>query len=156
MQETLVQFLGREDPLENGQATHSVFWPGEFHELYSSWGRKESDMTERLSFSLHFHTCFINLNSLNSLNWNRMFEIDGFILDSYASIGSWVCSPSQSSCQSKKRWKEKEGLGMVSQGSISTGSSQAMIISLALNWSLFSNRSYFKCSPLKIILDSSA
>ena len=30
-----------------------VFWPGEFRRLYSSWGRKESDTTERLS--LHFH-----------------------------------------------------------------------------------------------------
>ena len=29
-----------------------VFWPGEFHVLYSPWGCKESDMTERLS--LHF------------------------------------------------------------------------------------------------------
>ena len=23
-----------------------VFWPGEFHGLYSPWGRKELDMTE--------------------------------------------------------------------------------------------------------------
>ena len=30
-----------------------VFWPGEFHGLYSPWGRKESDTTERLSF-IHF------------------------------------------------------------------------------------------------------
>ena len=29
-----------------------VFWPGEFHGLYSPWGRKESDMTEWLSLSL--------------------------------------------------------------------------------------------------------
>ena len=28
-----------------------VFWPGEFHELYSSWGPKELDMTERLLLS---------------------------------------------------------------------------------------------------------
>ena len=28
-----------------------VFWPGEFHGLYSSWGRKELDTTERLSLS---------------------------------------------------------------------------------------------------------
>ena len=28
-----------------------VFWPGEFHGLYSPWGRKESEMTERLSLS---------------------------------------------------------------------------------------------------------
>ena len=44
--------LGREDPLEKGKATHSVFWPGEFHGLYSPWGRKESDTTERLAISL--------------------------------------------------------------------------------------------------------
>ena len=29
----------------------SVFGPGEFHGLYSPWGRKESDTTERLSLS---------------------------------------------------------------------------------------------------------
>ena len=29
-----------------------VFWPGEFHGLYSPWGCEESDMTEGLSFSL--------------------------------------------------------------------------------------------------------
>ena len=28
-----------------------VFWPGEFHGLYSPWGCKESDVTERLSLS---------------------------------------------------------------------------------------------------------
>ena len=31
MQEIPVQSLGREDPQENGMATHSVFLPGEFH-----------------------------------------------------------------------------------------------------------------------------
>ena len=29
-----------------------VFWPGEFHGLYSPWSRKESDTTERLSLTL--------------------------------------------------------------------------------------------------------
>ena len=28
-----------------------VFWPGEFRALYSPWGHKESDTTERLSLS---------------------------------------------------------------------------------------------------------
>ena len=28
-----------------------VFWPVEFHRLYSPWGRKELDTTERLSLS---------------------------------------------------------------------------------------------------------
>ena len=47
--ETWVQSLDWEDPLEKGKATTPVFWPGEFHGLYSSWGLKELDMTERLS-----------------------------------------------------------------------------------------------------------
>ena len=49
MQETWVWSLGWED-LEKGKAIRTpVFWPGEFHELYSSWGFKESDTTEQLS-----------------------------------------------------------------------------------------------------------
>ena len=52
MQETWVQSLGWEDPLEKGKATHSTFWPGEFHGLYSLWDPKKSDPTERLSLSL--------------------------------------------------------------------------------------------------------
>ena len=49
MQKTWVWSLGGEDPLEKGMTTHSVFWSGEFHGMYSSWGYKELDMTERLS-----------------------------------------------------------------------------------------------------------
>ena len=30
-----------------------VFWPGEYHGLYSPWGRKESDTTEQLSPHIH-------------------------------------------------------------------------------------------------------
>ena len=33
MQETLVRFLGQEDPLEKGKTTHSSILPGEFHGL---------------------------------------------------------------------------------------------------------------------------
>ena len=33
-----------------------VFWPGEFHGLYSPWGRKELNTSEQLS--LHFKDCF--------------------------------------------------------------------------------------------------
>jgi hypothetical protein len=34
-----------------------AFWPGEFHGLYSPWGHKELDVTERLSFHFfkHYH-----------------------------------------------------------------------------------------------------
>ena len=57
--ETTVRFLGREDPLEKTMAPHSstpawkIPWmeePGG----YSPWGRKESDMTERLQFLFTF------------------------------------------------------------------------------------------------------
>ena len=56
IQETQVQSLGQEDPLEKEMAAHSrtlawkILWmeePGR----HSPWGRKESDTTERL----HFH-----------------------------------------------------------------------------------------------------
>ena len=53
MQETWVQSLGWEDPLERERLLTPVFWPGEFHGLYSPWGHKESDMTDMFTF--HFH-----------------------------------------------------------------------------------------------------
>ena len=45
MQETWVQLLGREDPLEKEMTTHSLFLPGESHGQrslagYSPWGCK--------------------------------------------------------------------------------------------------------------------
>ena len=36
-----------------------VSWSGEFHELYSPWGRKELDMTERLWLTFPFYSQFI-------------------------------------------------------------------------------------------------
>ena len=56
MKQTQVQFLGQEDPLEQGMAPHSsiLAWriprteePGGL----SLWGHKESDMNEQLTFS---------------------------------------------------------------------------------------------------------
>ena len=51
MQETLVGFLGGEDPLEKEMATTPVFLPGESQGWGSLvgcclWGRTESDTTE--------------------------------------------------------------------------------------------------------------
>ena len=45
-----------------------VFWPGEFHELYSPWGRKELDMTERLSPPLSFQTRVCQITSKSPAN----------------------------------------------------------------------------------------
>ena len=59
MQETWVQSLGREDPLEKGMATHSniltwrIPWAEEPDGLYSSWGSRELDMTEQLNTLVH-------------------------------------------------------------------------------------------------------
>ena len=56
--ETWVQSLGWEDLLEKEVATHSsplawkIPWMKEPGGLRSPWGRKESDTTERLHFSL--------------------------------------------------------------------------------------------------------
>ena len=55
--ETQVCYLGLEDPLEKGMATHSTIlawripWTEEPGGLYSQWDCKESDMTERLTLS---------------------------------------------------------------------------------------------------------
>ena len=49
MQETPVQFLGWEDPLEKGKATHSNIVAQRFQGLYSLWGCKQFDTTEQLS-----------------------------------------------------------------------------------------------------------
>ena len=51
MQETRVQPLGWEDPLEKGMSTHSSILAGESHGQrslagYSPWGQEESDIIE--------------------------------------------------------------------------------------------------------------
>ena len=50
--ETWVRSLGWEDPLEKGKSIHSsiLAWRIPWT-VYSPWGRKESDTTERLSLS---------------------------------------------------------------------------------------------------------
>ena len=50
----LIPELGRSHGEGNGYPLQSVFWPGEFHGLCSPWGRKESDTTERLSYTQKF------------------------------------------------------------------------------------------------------
>ena len=46
----LILGLGKSPGEGKGYPT-PVFWPGEFHGLYSPWGRKELDRTEQLSLS---------------------------------------------------------------------------------------------------------
>ena len=53
MKETWVQSLGQENSPEKEMTTHSsilvrrIPWTEETHRLYSTWGHKESDTTER-------------------------------------------------------------------------------------------------------------
>ena len=65
--ETWVRFLGWEDPLEKGTATHSrilawrIPWTEEPGRLHSPWGHKGSDTTERFSFHFTSLSSFIVL-----------------------------------------------------------------------------------------------
>ena len=57
MRETRVRSLSWEDPLEKEMQPTPVLLPGKSHGRrsvvgYSPWGHKESDMTERLHFTL--------------------------------------------------------------------------------------------------------
>ena len=52
MQETWVDPWVGKIPWRRERLPTPVFWPGEFHELYSPWDCKESDITEQLSLSL--------------------------------------------------------------------------------------------------------
>ena len=54
-------------PWRREQLLTPILWPGEFHGLYSPWGRKELDRTERLS--LHF----------TSLQ-RKLIRVSGYIL----------------------------------------------------------------------------
>ena len=74
VQETWVRPLGWEDPPRRERLPTPVFWSGEFHGLYSPWGRKESDTTERLT--LHCRACRVGCghpreNPLTNCSWLR-------------------------------------------------------------------------------------
>ena len=64
MQETLVQSLGQEDPLEKGMATHPSILAGEIP--WKEEAAKESDMTQQLS--THTRTtcmCYFFIHTYN-------------------------------------------------------------------------------------------
>ena len=61
MQETRVQSLGQEDPVEKGMATHSSISresPGQWSQV-GSWGCKELEMTEQLNKNETLHGVFV-------------------------------------------------------------------------------------------------
>ena len=78
MRETWVQSLDWEDSLDREQLSTLVFWPGEFHGLYSLWSCKELDMTERLSLSL----CARMFTSIIQRDYSKIV---------FASVGYGMC-----------------------------------------------------------------
>ena len=52
-----------------------VFWPGEFHGLYSPWGLKELDMTERLSLSLYICKLIMSYDYFSLMRKLRLKEV---------------------------------------------------------------------------------
>ena len=92
-QETWVQFLGWEDPLEEGMATHSsiLAWriPMDRGAWWarSPWGRKESDATEPLTFSFLFQNQEKQLiqKAEKPQTWNQMSL--AWYLISYVALG---------------------------------------------------------------------
>ena len=82
MQDTWVWSLGWDDPWRRERLPTPIFWPGEFHGLYSPWGRKESGMTEWFSLS---HSWLWMLSSPKSAEWKLlknqekvMFQFHGY------------------------------------------------------------------------------
>ena len=76
VQETWVQSLGQEEPLEKGWIPTPIIFPGKFYGQrslvgYSSWGCKESDMTERLhpsnNIRNNFQKCIFKIGVI----WKR-------------------------------------------------------------------------------------
>ena len=75
-----------------------VFWPGEFHRLYSPWGRKESDKTEQLSLLL-LPWCLMGFPGGSDGKESTCNEGDlGSIPGSVRSPGERKSYPVQSSC----------------------------------------------------------
>ena len=101
MQETWVQSLGWEDPLENEQPLLTpVFWPGQFHEQgslmgYRPWGCKESGTTEQLSISseilyYYIHMCVLSCDQLFATLWSVAHQAPLYVSLFLARILEWV------------------------------------------------------------------
>ena len=93
---TRVRYLGWEDPLEQGTASHSSILAGEFLGLYGPWNPRESHLTEGLShhfiiynqshiqfilshfspsYSLYYWcVCYFSTPAKMFLNWERLLE----------------------------------------------------------------------------------
>ena len=122
--ETWVRSLGWEDLLEKGTAVALVFLPGEFHgqrslAACSPWGRKELDMTERLSLSFTFvNNCFednkrqcLMLIFISLIRWFHLilFSIFSFPVSSSLTFSLCPkCTPSLSMGRERRKYALKK------------------------------------------------
>ena len=77
-----------------------MFWPGEFHGLYSPWGRKESDRTEPLSLFKLSTSCGAKVNYFIFLRSFRLLtnKRHDYYLFLTALFGEGNGNPLQYSC----------------------------------------------------------
>ena len=99
MQEIWLQFLGQEDPLEKGVATHSSILAWEISGQRSlvgcsPWGRKESDTTEWLSphtpVSLHELRLFQIGSFAQQLQRSMCWTVEDMARVLYSSPRKWI------------------------------------------------------------------
>ena len=100
MRETLVRFLGREDPLEKEMAIHSSTLAGKSHGQrsligYSPWGHKESDTTELLATRLWLQTII-----QNEVSRCKLLYIKWIATNSY-----WIARELYSISYDKPKWR---------------------------------------------------
>ena len=103
VRETWVRSLGQEDALEKEMATHSstlawkIPWTEERGSSYSAWGRKESDTTERLHFTMQ---CRINkwINGIEEKPEADPRVLFFFFLHMYIKVFVCICETESDSC----------------------------------------------------------
>ena len=93
MQETWVRSLGWEDIANWSWLPTPVFWPGEFHELYSPWGHKESDQLSNFDFH-------------NSITMNKASGGDGIPAELFQILKDVAVKVLHSICQ--QIWKTQQ------------------------------------------------
>ena len=69
MQKTWVQSLVGKIPWRRERLPTLVFWPGEFHELYSPWGYKESTWLSNFHFPFSHGIADLKITRLSGWAW---------------------------------------------------------------------------------------
>ena len=105
MRETWVWSLGWEDPWKRERLPTPVFWPEEFHRLYSPWARKESGTLSNFHFyfpsnSIPICLCLhlFSFHVSTFLSWVQRPRMVALRPACNASCGagvnrSWCCDP---------------------------------------------------------------